>query len=88
MTTITLPPDLERTLTEAASRQGTTAEFLAIDTLRKEFTPRGEQAEGGNLFEFLSGFIGTIEGPAEAYSEDGGRRLADGLKEKQRQGRL
>jgi hypothetical protein len=34
-----LDPELEAAITAAASRQGTTAEQLAVDTLRKQFPP-------------------------------------------------
>lgn len=37
------------------------------------------------LFDFLAGYVGTIDGTTEALSEDCGRRFADGMAEKQRQ---
>jgi hypothetical protein len=40
------------------------------------------------LFDFLAGYVGTIEGSSEPLSENTGRRFIEGLLEKQRQGRL
>jgi hypothetical protein len=39
MTTITLPVEIEKPLTEAARKQGVTPERLAVDSLRKLFGP-------------------------------------------------
>jgi hypothetical protein len=83
MTTITLPPDLEGRLTDAARRRGTTPELLALDGLRQLFaSPQPDNgAEGhGTLFDFLAEYIGTVAGAAEPYSEDCGRRFAEGKK--------
>jgi hypothetical protein len=87
MTTITLPPDLEVRLVEAARHRGTTPELLALDGLRQLFAPSpADNGAGGQgtLFDFLDGYIGTIAGAAEPYSEDCGRRFAEGLVEQQR----
>ena len=86
MTTITLPPDIEAPLVEEARRQGTTAEQLAIDSLRKLFIPEPSTEE--SLFDFLAGYIGTLSGSTEALSENCGQRFADGLLEKQQRGHL
>lgn len=91
MTTITLPPDLEGRLGDEARRRGTTPELLALDGLRQLFAPPpGDNGAGGNgtLFDFLAGHIGTVAGAAEPYSEDCGKRFAEGLAEKQQRGRL
>jgi hypothetical protein len=91
MTTITLPPDLEGRLAEEARRRGTTLELLALDGLRRLFAPppTGNGEEGpGTLFDFLAGYIGTVAGSSEPYSENCGRRFAEGLAQKQQQGRL
>jgi hypothetical protein len=80
MTTITLPPDLEGRLADEASRRGTTPELLALDGLRRLFAPRPEDdrtGEPGTLFDFLAGYIGTVAGSAEPYSENCGRRFAE-----------
>jgi hypothetical protein len=91
MTTITLPPDLEGRLADEARRRGTTLELLALDGLRQLFAPPPtDHGAGGHgtLFDFLAGYIGTVAGAAEPYSEDCGRRFAEGLAEKQQRGRL
>ena len=98
MTTITLPPDVEGPLSEAASNQGTSPELLAIDSLRKLFVagspgcaPAADTAR--SLCEFLSGHIGVISS-AEFGSAGGtmsgksGHDFAAGLALKKRQGRL
>ena len=79
MTIITLPSDIEGPLLEAARRQGTTPELLAIDTLRKLFAPpsaEGAPAARGTLFDLLSDCIGTVNGTTEALSENCGQRFA------------
>src|SRR5438552_10819672 len=89
--TIILPPDIEGSLAEAARRQGTTPERLALDSLRRLFAPEPETealVEGETLYDFLAGYVGTISGTTEALSENGGERFTDGLIEKQRQGHL
>jgi hypothetical protein len=91
MTTITLPPDLEGRLGDEARRRGTTPELLALDGLRQLFAlpPADNGRENqGTLFDFLNGYVGTIAGTSEPLSEDCGRRYAEGLAEKQQQGRL
>ena len=91
MTTITLPPEVEGPLTEEARRKGTTPELLAVDCLRQLFTapPTTETlAEGETLFDFLTGYAGTVSGTTEALSENCGQRFGQGLVEKQRQGHV
>ena len=92
MTTITLTPDIERTLTEQAQRQGTTPELLALDGLRRLFgpeqTPTVENPVGETLFDFLDGYVGTVSGTSEALSENCGPRFAEGMAQKQRDGTL
>jgi len=88
--TITLPPDIEGQLVEQALKQGTTPERLALDSHRTLFLPaagEGQQAEE-TLFDFLSGYVGTINGTTEALSEDCGQRFTEGMMDKQRQGHL
>jgi hypothetical protein len=48
----------------------------------------GQPTEGETLFDFLSGYIGTVSGTTEALSENCGQRFAEGMLEKQRRGRL
>lgn len=91
MTIITLPPEVEGPLVEEARKKGTTPELLAVDCLRKVFTPPSEEKklpEGATLFDFLDGYAGTISGTSEPLSEDCGRRFAEGLAEKQRRGHV
>jgi len=71
MTTITLPPDLEAPLTEEAVKRGTTPEAVALDCLRKLFVNssiKNGPGNGNTLFDFLSGFVGTVNG-TELLSE-------------------
>ena len=91
MTTITLPADVEASLAEEARRRGTTPEAVALDSLRKLFTVPSTKNEPGNsdtLFDFLNGFMGTVHGVVEPFSEKCGERFAEGLVEKQGQERL
>ena len=84
MTTITLPPDLESRLTDEAARRGTTPELLALDGLRRLFSPQPDGvAPAGTLFDFLAGHIGAVSGTAELLSENCGRHFAEGLADKQ-----
>lgn len=91
MTTITLPPEVEGPLAEEARKKGTTPELLAVDCLRKLFVPpptEGKPAEKETLFDFLSGYTGTVSGTTEALSENCGQRFAQGLVEKQQRGHV
>lgn len=86
--TITLPPDLERSLEEEARKNGTTLEQFVVDDLRKRYA-RSEEIEkrtsepesGGTLYDLLKDHIGTWDGPAEPLSEDTGRRFGEMLEE-------
>jgi hypothetical protein len=95
--TITLTPDLERALAEAAQRQGITPEMLAREFLRERLLPAGEpvpeQLESMTLAESLADFIGVLDSgeyvPGGAHlSERTGERFAELLLEKRRQGHL
>lgn len=91
MTTITLPPEIEETVAQQAQRQGTTTELLALDVLRRSFAPppEAEKADmGDTLYDFLRGYIGTVNGSSEAFSEDCGEKFAEGMAQKQQEGRL
>jgi hypothetical protein len=90
MTTITLPPDIEGPLAEAARQRGMTTERFALDALRRFCAPLPSiegAPNGGTLFDFLVGYIGTVDGTAEALSENTGRRFAEGLARKHQQRR-
>lgn len=66
MTSITLPPDLEDSLAEEARRLGTTPELLALESLRRQFAPKSTaNAPGESLFDFLSGYVGRVDGTSE-----------------------
>lgn len=89
MTIITLPPEVEGALAEEARKIGTTPELLAVDCLRKVFSPtldRKTLPAAASLYDFLDGYAGTISGTTEPLSEDCGRRFTEGLLEKQRRG--
>lgn len=92
MTTITLTPDIEARLIEQARQQGTTPELLALDGLRRLFAPEQDAAAGSppgeTLFDFLQGYVGTVGGTSEALSENCGDRFAQGMAEKQQDGKL
>ena len=85
MTTITLPPEIERQLVREARRRGTTPELLALDSLRRLFIPDdscGDRFTAETLSDFLVDDIGTVNGTSEPLSEDCGRRYLSGLIEK------
>lgn len=42
MITITLPPELEKIVTQRAHKQGTTPERIALDGLREKFLPTSD----------------------------------------------
>ena len=88
---IRLTPDIEDVLNQEARRQGVTPEQLALDSLGKLFlaSESSEAAEGKEcLYDFLAGHVGVVDGSTEAFSEDCGRRFADGLAAKHEQGCL
>ncbi len=88
MTTITLTPDIEKPLTEQARQQGTTPELLALDGLRKLFAAPQNTSPAETLYDFLQGYVGTVEGTTEALSENTSSRFAEGLANKQKDGTL
>jgi hypothetical protein len=78
--TITVPPELAIPLAEEATRRGTTPELLALEGVRRVLPPSPTaRPVAGSLLEFLSGYVGTVEGSAEPFSQDCGRRFAEGL---------
>ena len=87
-----MPPDIEGPLQEEAQRQGTTPELLILNCLRQQFAPETvsekTQDEDATLADFLTGYIGTVAGSSEAYSENCGQSFAEGLVEKQERGHL
>ena len=81
MLTITLPSDLEATIVEAAKRQGSTPQELAVASLTKLYspgcTPQADVGDGGSLADFLRDHIGTVDGSSEPWSEKTGERFSD-----------
>ena len=88
---IQLTSEIENALNHEAQRQGKTPERLALDLLGSlvlsSATP-DSSAGGASLFDFLSGYIGTVNGTGEAMSENCGQRFAEGLVAKHEQGCL
>ena len=83
---ITVPPDIERPLSEKAHRIGTTPELLALDSLREQFAPTnsGEPiADERTLSDFLRGHIGVLHSGEHVsggarMSEDCGKQFTAG----------
>jgi hypothetical protein len=91
MTTITLPTDIEQPLAEAARKNGTTPEQLAVESLRKLFVPLVPPADKGakpTLYDLLGDYIGSVVGSGVAYSERCGERFAEAMVEKRQRGKL
>ncbi|MSU78034.1 MAG: hypothetical protein EXS16_08050 [Gemmataceae bacterium] len=87
MIAIVLPSDIAESVEHAALAKGITPEMLAIETLRQQFPPVPQPiapSEPKNLFEYLAGYIGTVEGTGETNSRKGGELFADYLVEKHR----
>lgn len=91
--TITLPPDLERSLGEEARKCGTTLEQFVVSELRERYArPTETRANGSSdpgaaggggetLLDFLEGYVGVVEGPAD-LSKDTGKQFTDIVVEK------
>lgn len=95
--TIQLTPEIESALAEAARRQGTTPELLALDCLRARFVSaelgQSGNSEKGTLADFLAGHIGVLASgefiPGGArMSEKTGKKFAAGMVQKRTEGRL
>jgi len=78
MVRIALPADIEEPLSREAQKRGISPEELALQALRATFASpqRGEQE--GSLFDYLFGYVGTVEGSLENLSEDTGRLFSEG----------
>ena len=100
MVTITLPPELEKAVTERAKRQGTTPELWTLERLHQvlhlegtlEHTPE-LAAEGGSMLDFFAGYVGVLHSsefvPGGAQmSQDTGRKFAEGMLTKRQKGTL
>jgi hypothetical protein len=75
MTTITIPAELEAPLAEAAKQQGTTPELLAVESLRRMYAPKStsDGVNGQTLADFLKGYVATVAGSSEPWSEQTGK---------------
>jgi hypothetical protein len=79
---ISLPPELESAVKTASKSVGATPEQVVLAILRERLCASAmpsPSASEGHLGSFLEGFIGTIDGSAEALSERSGERFGDGL---------
>lgn len=92
---LTLPPEVENALAAAAQQKGTTPELLALECLRDKFLNGAQptQYPPGSLAEYLKDYIGAISSKdrfpeGSRMSEDTGKKFAEGMVEKHRQGRL
>ena len=90
MITITIPQDMEFPISEEAKKLGTTPEVLAVESLRRLFMPviTEKISENQTLFDYLSGYIGTVDGSGEAFSENCGKRFTEGMIRKQQRAHL
>jgi len=95
MVTITLPPELEKIVTERAQQQGTTPELLAIDGLREKFAPSSPAMPSteGTMADYLGEFIGCFDSRkiapgGAALSEDTGRKFKELILKKYHEGKV
>ena len=96
MVTITLPPQLEEIVMEQARLQGTTVELLTLDALHLWFAGASSPPSlpsGASLADALSDYIGAISTKdkypeGSTLSENTGRKFAQGMVEKRKQGKL
>ncbi len=80
MLTITVPPELAIPLAEEAGRRGTTPELLALEGVRSVLPEkRSPPPAAASLLDFLAGYVGTVAGSSEPFSQDCGKKFADGL---------
>ena len=80
MFTITVPSELAVPLAEEADRRGTTPQLLALEGVRSVLPAvQPTHAAAGSLLDFLAGHIGNVAGSSEPFSQDCGRKFADGL---------
>jgi hypothetical protein len=78
--TIHLPPEISTPLAAEADRLGTTPELLAVEAVRRSLPqPAADRQDAKNLREYLQGRLRPVRGSSEAFSQDCGKRFADGL---------
>lgn len=82
---ITLPPEIEQTLSELAEKQGTTIEHLALSAIREKFFHHRSKVGKRNvktLADRLAPYIGVISSSEGAnMSVDSGKKFAQHLLE-------
>jgi hypothetical protein len=61
MTTIALPPELEKVLTEQARLRGVSPEALALDALRERFLPKGPAEDVGDSLGEWERLLGAAD---------------------------
>lgn len=79
MLTIDVPDDIAAPLTAEAERRGTTPQDLALTHLRGLLSDPAPSAK--LLLDYLGSRLGSVTGTGEAFSQETGRRFADGLAE-------
>jgi len=100
MVTITLPPELEKVVTERAKQQGTTPELWTLERLTQSLQDESiaesvheANSEDGSMLDFFEGYIGVLDssefvaGGAQ-MSQDTGRKFAEGMLKKRQEGKL
>ncbi len=79
--TLDLPPDVAGRLAAHALRLGTTPELLALQGVLRVLpvVDPPPALPGETMLDYLKDYIGSVDGSGEAYSQDCGKRFADGL---------
>ena len=91
---IAVPPEIESALKQQARQRGQDHEDLAVDALRERFVPVSPPADtNGSLADFLADHIGVLSSNeivagGSNMSEDCGKKFAEGMLAKRKQGRL
>ena len=79
---VLIPPDLEAQLLEAAKRSGVAPEEFAVARVREALNE--PNFPGDTLLDRLRGFIGTVEGDGESWSENTSEKFANEMVKKHR----
>ena len=85
---VLIPPDLKQHLLEAAKQSGVAPEEFAVARVREALQTLAPDATSRTLFNALEGFIGTVDGDGQAWSENVSQRFADEMVKKHRSGHL
>ncbi len=95
MVTITLPPELEKVVTQQANQRGTTPELLALDDLQRIYlNPQDDtQADEQTLADYWADYIGSVDSRENNvhrsdWSENTGQKFTELMIEKHRKGKL